>query len=840
MKKAYIRILIFFIAFCSSVLIYSIDDNKNEVVDFGDYMRVNNNDDTSKKIGLVFRATATAATPGATVRYRTNGVNIDIYKDNSTYLGRKFVSFEDWHSITHGTLEKDIHLNQIIESPTMTQNLLLINDLKNVFDNHDTLLILNAQIEVFRTNAQGGYSQRITLANTLQEAINAAPWGQQTIEDFKTRYDQKRDFQAFKKVPYSITKTYWGVNESGAVKIKNDFVWKDTVHEDELPKILELCVLEHSVPSNISFNGINYTFESNNVSTNAGGIYNTQTETEDKKREIILTENNLHHWVRYKYIVAGETNITEDIPNDELPQSEAQGTIIFTPYSSEWVKGIDVLISLAEDAVTIVEASNSIDRNYNYRYINDNGDDDIGTSSVLRAYTQTWEAGEIKVEGQNKLNNENKSMNINSARKVTLQNDGIWVLNGALRGWNSSSKTWNDTMIPSNIPNGGTFLQWNSTSLPDTGRPTNLFNSNSGIYKIDNTPPEIKYNETGRVRFENGWNGYYYHPDNSISFNVSDNLSGINKVIYRWHSQGDQGEAVELDIKTSEGRATNEAIEIPVHQDKIRTGDWYLNVYVEDRAGNSFTLSNNRIRIICELYNFRITGIEDPSWRTFFHNSDGTSKGAELKVSDLPVGNRLDIKNTHIKKGYAFFFRFNSRGLNSFSGDVDRVEIKPRFYHTNDPSKGSDKRIDLYYNMGTTYLIKVGSDRDSLEIIYNKDKLGSLSLIDKFPMEAKDEIEGEWRGAYFIPSESIPVVKDKEPHIESNQLKGGYIIVEFVIEGIKNDQVVFKYVDKDIEADKWDEEGGVNAQNSEFFKGDIIIIDNRYSKRDDYKVQVDR
>ncbi len=102
------------------------------------YIRANQNNNTSKKIGLVFHATATAARSGAAVRYRTNGVNIDICKEENTYLGRKFVGFDDWHSITEGDLTKRIPLSEIIESPTVTSNHPLINELDYVFDNRDT------------------------------------------------------------------------------------------------------------------------------------------------------------------------------------------------------------------------------------------------------------------------------------------------------------------------------------------------------------------------------------------------------------------------------------------------------------------------------------------------------------------------------------------------------------------------------------------------------------------------------------------------------------------------------------------------------------------------------
>ncbi|TYQ15038.1 UNVERIFIED_CONTAM: hypothetical protein Cloal_1444 [Acetivibrio alkalicellulosi] len=539
----------------------------------------------------------------------------------------------------------------------------------------------------------------------------------------------------------------------------------------------------------------------------------------------------------YWYFTHIQVEVLETLEPTPAPEpvviTPAEGTIKFDPEGSDWTNK-PVTVRVYVDGDTSTQKTDLESRSYSYTtfetdQITGESSRNTFTSSTSWGFAQNWNIGNIRVTGDN-LPNPNT---ITNNTTVTLTEDSIGELSASLTGWTSGTKSWDEGSPPSG--------SWSSSSpSSNTSEPTERYNSTSGTYKIDTTRPTITYNNTGRNRFADGWNGYYYHHDNSISFTISDNLSGISRVVYRWHREGDSGTSVEMDITTPEGRETQRTIQIPVHSEKIRTGDWYLNVYAQDRAGNSFTLSNNRIRIICELYNFRITGIEDPSWRTFFHNSDGTSKGVELKVSDFPVGNRPDIRNTHIKKGYAFFFRFNSRGLNSLAGDVDRVEIKPRFYHTYDPSTGSDKRIDLYYNMGSTYLIKAGSNRDSLEIVYNNDKLGSLTLLDNFPMEATDQIEGEWRGAYFIPSESITVVRDKEPHIESNRLKGGYIIVEFVIEGIKNDQVVFKYVDRDITTDKWDEEGGVNAQNSEFFKGDIIIIDNRYSKRDDYKVQVDR
>ncbi len=301
------------------------------------------------------------------------------------------------------------------------------------------ILILNAQIEVFRTNARGEYGQRITLANTLDEVLRAASWGSKTIDDFKTRFNQERDFQALKTVNYSITKTYWGEHNDSAIKIKDDFVWRDRINIDNLPHIIDLCILEHSAPSKISYLGMDFEFISNNSALNSGGVYDPQTEIEDKARRIILTEDNLHHWVRYKYIsindqpetIPDPNDTPVDTPDDEnLPQTNPEGNIIFTPDSSQWQKDITVNVSLSENTETTVEASNTVNRSYRYRYITDEGENTEGTSSLIRAYTQTWEAGEIKLSGQNKFNREQKEMSLDSNGNVTLKEDGIWVLNG--------------------------------------------------------------------------------------------------------------------------------------------------------------------------------------------------------------------------------------------------------------------------------------------------------------------------------------------------------------------------------------------------------------------------
>jgi len=122
----------------------------------------------------------------------------------------------------------------------------------------------------------------------------------------------------------------------------------------------------------------------------------------------------------------------------------------------------------------------------------------------------------------------------------------------------------------------------------------------------------------------------------------------------------------------------------------------------------------------------------------------------------MPVDNHPDYANTLTKKGYAFYFSVESKGMNE---PPDIIKVTPTFYWQQDLNRTNRQAIDLYYHLDNEYFIKVGSSRDTSVISHKGYNIGgysglTLSSALKTIVDVKTAI---WDANYYISSHSVAV-----------------------------------------------------------------------------------
>jgi len=529
-------------------------------------------------------------------------------------------------------------------------------------------------------------------------------------------------------------------------------------------------------------------------------------------------------------------------PSPAAPTPTTTGVIKFDPPSCNWRNTpLDVRVYV-EGNKTATKSGSTI-RPYNYTsviYYPETGNtvQVTQTGYTYWGFTQSWSIGNINVTGM--LLPQQKTVSDNGI--VTLTKEGIASLSASLSGWKAGSKTWN----AGNAPIGN----WASGSPgEDTSAPSQNYASTSGIYKIDLTVPTLKFNWDNQDWYKDGKHGFIYAPENKINITVGDNLSGINEVKYAWTQDSnypDPSTMSNIGITTPEGTNSTASTSIMIHDTQDRIKDWYLHVYVKDRAGN-VSRSTQQIYIECSLNSFRITDITDRQWEDVFWNPNyatGVSTGRCFYVNEMPV-DRHPTKKIVAKKGYAFYFDISSKGLN---GNADTVKFTPRFYYIKSLSNEdimNAYEVDLYYDLDNEYLIKYGSDRDKFVMnykmngnFYNIGGLGRLTL-NKDVRSISDSKNATWYGRFALMPSTKAVKKDTPIVVNGKVnydvfLKKGYILVNFKIEGYKNGTKVFDYT-----PDEWGLEGGPKDKNL-YYAGDTIIFDLEHSALDDYGTGTDR
>lgn len=532
----------------------------------------------------------------------------------------------------------------------------------------------------------------------------------------------------------------------------------------------------------------------------------------------------------------------------------ANGQIEFNPNQCDWRNtNLSVNVRVIADKTLTVSGTERRYFTYSESYLSCDQDHehDAGCYStrtvnswVYQPFTQVWNIGNIIVSGKPLAS----SVEISDNSNVTVSNEGKGRLNAKLEGWVLKSNAWGG----SNTPMG----TWN-TGSPTLRMPTQDYDSESLDYRIDKTKPLIKFDwskkdSTARAPLPHETiYEYVYLPDNSVDFEIADAVSGVKSVEYWWtdvlNNKTEPGNSI-LGGTTSELTGEEKDLSVKVHEGHKRIGLWDLHVKIRDRAGN-VTETSERLNIRCYLYDFRITDIKDPNWKPYFRRTDSSLiKEAALKVNKLPAVNRPVafnkaglINNTIPKKGYAFYFRFNSKGLNE---NADSVIITPSFYYVKDTKGSSKTPVDLYYKVNNQY-IKFGSAQDKHQVDYNGLKIGTLTALNKLPRTFDLNVDpktGEWGGDYYIPAETI-ALKQGSKFRYDDRLKDGYIVVNFKINAYKGGVLVFSYltdITKGVDGVQWLKERDTEPPKYIFNPGDAILFNNRYSSLDDYRINTDR
>lgn len=502
------------------------------------------------------------------------------------------------------------------------------------------------------------------------------------------------------------------------------------------------------------------------------------------------------------------------------------GIIKFDPPSCEW-RNTDLNVRIYVDGNKSTNTLDSAIRKYN----------NLGVDySTFWTFNQTWRIGQINATSKFV----NKQINDNDT--VTINNNGVGKVNASLVGWLPGTKSW----LSGNPPLG----TWNS-GQPSTNSlmPSERYDSSSGTYKIDKTNPTITFDWSKQDWFKDNKHGFIYLPDNKINATFGDNLSGVVESRYAWTKNATFPNISAMDslgLKTDEEKNDTVTSSILVHDKQDRVNDWYLHIYLKDRAGN-VTKATERIFIECSLQNFRITDITDRKWENVFWNPDfktGKPTYAYYPVNMMPV-DLHPTKKILPKKGYAFYFNMTSKGLNE---NADTVVIKPRFYYLKDLTNASIKNsfeVDLYYDLGKEYLIQYGSTRDHFNMNYkmanNTYVIGGLTnlTLDKNVRTITDTKNSKWFGRFALMA-TTKAVKKGTPIVVNGKVNNdalltkGCILINFTIEGYKKGNKVFDY-----NPDQWTIEGGPKDKNL-FYTGDTIIFDLSHSALDDYGTGTDR
>ena len=276
-------------------------------------------------------------------------------------------------------------------------------------------------------------------------------------------------------------------------------------------------------------------------------------------------------------------------------------------------------------------------------------------------------------------------------------------------------------------------------------------------------------------------------------------------------------------------------------------GTWYLHMEVFDTLNQGFYIYRGAYIINkYKLYNFGVTSVSDKFWSEGIFIKKKVPINREFFVNELPLDHKpISVYSNYIaKKGYYFNYDLMSNGLN---GDADKIEIIPTYYYISNMTDEGIKNkyeIDLYYNYGKYYLVKVGDPvRDIFKFNYNNVELGGLSklILTKDSRTIIDPVAGtaKWSGTLGLPTsliavkKDVPIVKDRTVD-ESVFLKKGYVLVNFGIKGYKDNVEVYNYL-----TSQWSVENGPKNTNL-YNVGDVMVFDNSYSAIDDYTISTDR
>lgn len=391
----------------------------------------------------------------------------------------------------------------------------------------------------------------------------------------------------------------------------------------------------------------------------------------------------------------------------------------------------------------------------------------------------------------------------------------------------------------------------------------------SKYYNLDWTKPEIKFNMDGHKIFseENGASRKQSILGKDDSFygklSVSDNLSGVKFIEYKWTYGNKKPTSGYTNIYESSNTNTDRSSEVITKEIEKPVGDnLYLHVRAGDVAGDNGGVGDKNIQYECfgpfedpiKLTDFQVTDIRDPRWHSVFWNDDSYNnyKDFTYKADKLPIDedSHPTLENALPKKGYAFYFDITSEYLYR---EKDRIEIRPTFYYLKDNQR---IRADAYYSNNNNPLVQFGTSKDDSRIFLDTDDYGKVLIgnynnltltkgvrivkgrewIDGW----KDEIQytdGKiqwWYGKYYIPPSTFFVKAGDAPRPE-NKLTGGDILINFEIIAYKNGvetvstSQIFNYTKS-----QWNVEGG--PKSSKYSNGDTIIYNAHYSANSDKEI----
>lgn len=337
--------------------------------------------------------------------------------------------------------------------------------------------------------------------------------------------------------------------------------------------------------------------------------------------------------------------------------------------------------------------------------------------------------------------------------------------------------------------------------------------------------------------------------------------SGENKFIFKKLSTDLSGK-----ISWSTSYTIEDIEDAPEGQDLV---DMRINLVGETTWGSETgATSRTKVKVMTlkvlpvKLSDFRVTSVTDPDISTSFTGYVKTLQMQSIKftngqvVDGVPVG-KLAVDNnttngTLLRKGYAFYFKINSKGLKKSS---DEIRIFPKFYAVDVDSSGNVKKIgkqlDGYVPNSSgvyeSYLTNPSAEINELyELYYEGEKIHSLNTHAEVriptTLRVENGSEQTWSGRYGIPADAkfFPYGSVAS---SSNEYTGD-ILVTFEIVAYKNGQPRYNYVERG----QWLKERELvpdslkvvyKAQESTWkasnnFLGSVIVFNGGKSIRDEY------
>lgn len=262
-----------------------------------------------------------------------------------------------------------------------------------------------------------------------------------------------------------------------------------------------------------------------------------------------------------------------------------------------------------------------------------------------------------------------------------------------------------------------------------------------------------------------------------------------------------------------------------------------------------------------KIYDFRVTELTDPSLSDKFNryvkeqlsgdklDNGSVSNGAlvrRLAVENKDISDNIETLN--MKKGYAFYFELNSKGLKKGG---DQIVIYPRFFGLRDDNTLVE--LDGYVpNKKGQYVPFTTADgvndeyiKSTYSLYYQGSRVNGIGnhYEVKINTDLREELDGNteqlWHGRYGIPGDTRFFKKNTSVSMD-NEWRGK-VLVAFNIAAYKDGKPRFNYVERG----QWEKErvNGLKTEwkaieNQSIFKsgnlGAVIVYDAGYNIKDDY------